>query len=442
MSKRIGQSDIIGEQGIAHIRRMVLDMGYVFYETGGVEAGIDGYIELRDQSTGEVGNLILQVQGKATERDRLPAETADSFEWPCTEADIAYWLHGTAPVLLIVVQTKINRAYWKSIKEYFHDAKAVQSRRVIFDKRTDIFDRSAKAALSTIAASVRPGAVAPPARITERLVSNLIPIERFGPTLFLAETEHKDNKAFGAASRALVADAPGEWIVKGGRVLSFHDLDSYPWNKVCEVGTIESFDTSEWALTTDPDRQRDFVQLLNRALSQLTRDDLMFDPERRIYYFKRIPDRPRRAYSYDGFEKHTSRNVVKLYPKKKSPTETAYFRHSAFVGRFQHFGDDWYLEVTPTYHFTRDGYREDRFAADHLKKIKELENNGAVVGQFAMWRYYLTNRTSGDMFTREYPFLKFGVAADYPVEQGVPDKLWRSQEPRQRATLFDEDPSV
>ena len=91
--------------------------------------------------------------------------------------------------------------------------------------------------------------------------------------------------------------------------------------------------------------------------------------------------------------------------------------------------------------FTRDGYREDRFAADHLKKIKEVENNGAVVGQSAMWRYYLTNRTSGDMLAREYPFLKFGAAAEYAVEQGVPDKLWRSHEPRQRSTLFDEDPS-
>jgi hypothetical protein len=76
-----------------------------------------------------------------------------------------------------------------------------------------------------------------------------------------------------------------------------------------------------------------------------------------------------------------------------------------------------------------------------LKKIKEVENNGAVVGQSAMWRYYLTNRTSGDMLAREYPFLKFGAGAEYAVEQGVPDKLWRSHEPRQRSTLFDEDPS-
>ena len=111
MSKRIGRSSIIGEQGIAHIRRTVLDMGYMFYETGGVEAGIDGYIELRDQETGQVSNLILQVQGKATERERLPAETPDSFEWPCTEADIRYWRQGTAPVLLIVVQSLRLQGY-------------------------------------------------------------------------------------------------------------------------------------------------------------------------------------------------------------------------------------------------------------------------------------------------------------------------------------------
>jgi hypothetical protein len=66
MPKHIGQSDIIGEQGIAYIRRTVLDMDHVFYETGSVEAGVDGYIELR-------GNLILQIQGKATERERLPS---------------------------------------------------------------------------------------------------------------------------------------------------------------------------------------------------------------------------------------------------------------------------------------------------------------------------------------------------------------------------------
>ena len=160
MSKHIGRSSIIGEQGIAHIRRTVLDMGHMFHETGGVEAGIDGYIELRDQDTGRVGNLILQVQGKATERERLPAETPDSFKWHCTEADVKYWRQGTAPVLLIVVQTNTNRAYWKSIRDYFPDTDAMQRRSIVFDKHNDVFNVSARTAISEVAANAKPGAIA------------------------------------------------------------------------------------------------------------------------------------------------------------------------------------------------------------------------------------------------------------------------------------------
>src|SRR5262249_29238362 len=101
--KRIGRSDIIGQRGMAHIEGVVLSMGFMFYPTGGVEAGIDGFIELRDEATGAVGNLLLQVQGKSTERQRLQAETDGSFEFSCSEDDISYWMQGTAPVLFIVV---------------------------------------------------------------------------------------------------------------------------------------------------------------------------------------------------------------------------------------------------------------------------------------------------------------------------------------------------
>lgn len=114
--KRIGRSDIIGQRGMAHIEGIVLSMGFMFYPTGGVEAGIDGFIELRNDTTGAVGNLLLQVQGKATERQRLQAETDDSFEFSCSEADISYWMQGTAPVLFIVVLPEKGVAYWKSIK--------------------------------------------------------------------------------------------------------------------------------------------------------------------------------------------------------------------------------------------------------------------------------------------------------------------------------------
>ena len=42
--KKIGNNDIIGERGVTAVRALVLEMGFVFYETGGVEAGIDGFI--------------------------------------------------------------------------------------------------------------------------------------------------------------------------------------------------------------------------------------------------------------------------------------------------------------------------------------------------------------------------------------------------------------
>jgi hypothetical protein len=54
--KKIGKSDVIGQQGMSLIEGIVLSMGFMFYQTGGVEAGIDGFIELRDAETGEVGN--------------------------------------------------------------------------------------------------------------------------------------------------------------------------------------------------------------------------------------------------------------------------------------------------------------------------------------------------------------------------------------------------
>jgi len=64
-SKKIHRSSIVGEQGINLIQRVVLGMGYVWYPTGGVEAGIDGFIEIRDVVTGEVTDSIVQVQSRA-----------------------------------------------------------------------------------------------------------------------------------------------------------------------------------------------------------------------------------------------------------------------------------------------------------------------------------------------------------------------------------------
>ncbi|MER8751204.1 DUF4365 domain-containing protein [Mesorhizobium sp. M1050] len=440
MSKKIGRADIIGEKGIAHIRQIVLSMGFMFYETGGVEAGIDGYVELRDDTTGVVSNLSLQVQGKATERSRLQAETDSSFEFPVTDSDIQYWMHGTAPVLLIVVKLQDGKAYWKSIKDWFGNAENLSSKKVVFDKQQDAFNVDAKNALVSVAASVRPGSTGPSVRLQESLLLNLLEVD-FANTIYWAPTDHGSDKSFGAALRSLDAKAPSEWIVRENAVLSFHDLDKWPWNKVCDTTALEEFDTSEWSDSDDDDRVRDFTALLNRTLGEFTRPNLYRDRDSNVLFFTKPKNREKLNYPYRSLQNTTTRRVVGPYGRQRSnPAKPAYFRHSGFRAQFVCYAKKWFAEVTPTYHFTRDGFEPDLLSGEHLKKIKELENNAAVMGQFVMWRAFLTtHRAGGDLLTEAYPFLRFRETAPMELEVGVPDRLWASQEPNSASPLFDFD---
>ena len=53
--------------------------------------------------------------------------------------------------------------------------------------------------------------------------------------------------------------------------------------------------------------------------------------------------------------------MFKAYPYKSDPTKIAYYRHVGFERRFRFIGDKWYLEITPTYHFTSDGHQVHPF---------------------------------------------------------------------------------
>ena len=435
--KRIGRSDIIGQRGMAHIEGVVLSMGFMFYPTGGVEAGIDGFIELRDEVTGAVGNLLLQVQGKATERQRLQAETDESFEFGCSEDDISYWMQGTAPVLFIVVLPDKGVAFWKSIKTWFCDPDHLKSRKIVFDKKADLFTKDAKSAGMAVALAIVPGATAPSVRIHENLLVNLVGIS-FAQKIYWAPTNHDTDKSFGAALRELSPKAGAEWIVRGKAVLSFHNLDAWPWNKLCEAEAMEEFGSDEWSDSDDDDRQRDFVALLNRAIGEFVRPALWHDRESRVFFFPKPKERNKLTYAYKSLKNFVPRDVVKRYGKRRDDSsQPAYWRHSAFLHRFSRLGGRWYVEITPTYHFTRDGYKADLWGGDHLKKIKELENNAAVMGQFVMWCYFLTNHGAPDLYGEGYPYLSFSQLESLALDVGVPDDLWKSQEANPHSPLFD-----
>lgn len=62
MVKKILQTGITGQQGVNLVENVVLKMGFLWHATGVLEAGNDGFIEIRDSTSGEVTNSIGTVR--------------------------------------------------------------------------------------------------------------------------------------------------------------------------------------------------------------------------------------------------------------------------------------------------------------------------------------------------------------------------------------------
>lgn len=161
--KKVSRQTLIGEGGIALIHTRVTEMGFLFHPRR-VDHGIDGHIDLVDSSSGEVLNLVLLVQSKAS---TLPftAETDTSFRYTCDERDLNYWLSGNAPVILVLSHPEQGEAWWVDVRAEFADPRRRAERTVTVDKRRQVFDASAASELLRRAApkdarlevKVRPG---------------------------------------------------------------------------------------------------------------------------------------------------------------------------------------------------------------------------------------------------------------------------------------------
>jgi hypothetical protein len=102
----------------------------------------------------------------------------------------------------------------------------------------------------------------------EHLYSNLLQVSAFSESLYVAETKYRERKDLWPELNGLDDKAGGEWILRNKHMISFHNLREYPWSKICDVGTVERFDSAEWAYSQDEDAQREFVELLNACLWQ------------------------------------------------------------------------------------------------------------------------------------------------------------------------------
>ena len=366
-----------------------------------MEAGIDGRLEIRNEDA-EVTNCIVSVQSKATD-GAFEGETETELTFTCSERDLRYWLKGNLPVILVYSRPRTDEAYWLSLKDYFSDPIQRATRKLRFIKSRDCFNLAAKDTLRKLALPNDGGLYLGATPKQETVFTDLLPVAQFPDRFHYAHTTFSSRKQaldfMFASAKTSGKEVRRGFVISNKTIYSFFDLSSPQWKEVVEGGTVESDLTFEWSMTTDADRRRLFVELLNVTLQdQLREDDIHFSNMDKLYFHRASDDLSDRSRRYRSRRKNASREVFKRYLPKLDPERTSYFRHAAFFGHFLEMDGNWFLQITPTYRFTKDGYRDSRFSADALSGIKRLENNQAVHGQVVMWAEFLQR---GDSFQPE-----------------------------------------
>ena len=174
------------------------------------------------------------------------------------------------------------------------------------------------------------------------------------------------------------------------------------------------------------------IDLLRRTLIAQLDGVLSYSRGRRAFYFTANTDTIKRVYAYRSLKSYTSAHVVKQYEKDG---KVVYVRHHAFEPRFWRIGNQWYLSITPTFVFTWDGFRPDRYAASRLAGKKKLEHQAALTGQFVMWRHLLIGETHQETVQLLEPepvserLLHFQSLDPLIMPRSVPEEVWRVGEP-------------
>jgi len=278
--KTISGTAVTGQKGVNLIERVVLDMESSWTPTGALEVGIDGYIELFDPATRKPLGITLAVQSKVA--SAIGKDSSPTFDFWCEPADVEYWLAGSMPVILVVSHPPSDEAYWVSVKDYFKGWTLGNPTAVTFKKSEQRFNKDSFRALAAIAAPKAGLYLAPP-RKSERLHSNLLRLGAFPEQIYFADTACRWPSDVWALLRKSHHEPDGGWVLKGKRFISFHDLSDEPWTTVCDQGTVESFLTSDWSESSDPERQHLFVQLLNQTLRAQLRGEVRYWPKEECF---------------------------------------------------------------------------------------------------------------------------------------------------------------
>lgn len=413
--KKLTDSDLIGKSGVSLVSLRLSEIGFLFHETGSVEAGTDGFVEIRDPASGAMLSTVFRVQSKATRNGRAwQAESEDSFRFSCKERDIEDWVQSNVPVVLVCSDVARQVAYWKDVTAYFKEPANRENRQVHFSKATDRLDQAAGTALGAVAVPKSAGMHIPPPAKEEQLLSNLLPVIEHPKQIWVAPA--RVTQMWDVEDALREARVGVECFVRGQKLYSLRPFDEGVWAEVCDAEAAESFDAKDWAASEDPRKQHEFAELLRRALGEKVREAMAYDRKEKLFYFRAPKD-------LSDVKLPTGRRVFGAYRKRDGSIR--YYRHLGFRCQFLRFEETWHLELNPEYRFTRDGVTVSKFQGESISKMKRLEHNDAVRQQVQALSAFLSQPPT--LLTPAYGFLVFGDLLSFEVGFGFDEAAWTSQ---------------
>jgi len=428
MSKKITPSQLIGEIGEAAARSRFLSMGFQFDCRSRLEAGIDGIAEV--MVNGKPLGKMIAVQVKATSASRYANENEAGFTYLLNTADLAYWRTANLPVIIVLYRQSDESFYWKKINVEF----GVEHRKLTFSKSFDRLDKEAADTIAQLTVSkTGPGYYVPPLGGGEEAVVNMLPIT-LPNEIYVASTPYSPKQAMSVLFNG--PDTPRfDWTIKGGAFWSFHDPREECTSQIVDLDQVDAIDTSDIAQHEDIEEQYNFSFLLKQTLRHQFRNSLDWDKGNKVLYFRAEAENTPRTFKYLSTKSRTETEVVNVVKNKKAPEKVAFVRHHAFAPRFERMLDKWFLIVSPTYHFTTNGFVPHSYPAALLSGKKRLDNNASLRGQVIMWYRFLSSSDASDedLFSfndKATELIHFSAPPKVSLPTTVPERAWSSASPK------------
>ena len=239
--KTITNAQIVGQQGEETVSQLAYRMGFLFSHHGPIDAGIDGFLEIRDPVNGQVTGKFVAVQVKTTSDGPYAGETETGFDYTMRPEDVSYWRGTNVPVIIVLVHLGRRTAYWKSV-----DAGTGRgARRLRIEKVRDVFDETAADAIASLCVDREGfGIYFPPLNQGETAHLNLLKIH-FPPTAYVAFSPYKTGRQALFALLESEDRPPDDWVVRGGQFMSFRDPRAGPLAEIVDGGTVEPIGSEE-----------------------------------------------------------------------------------------------------------------------------------------------------------------------------------------------------